>query len=199
MFGRAALPVLVVALAVLAGCVAGPVDSGGTATTETATESPSTTETESPTETTATPVDPAAPVDCGDAWVAFYGVGGDVQDRLWAPDAVSVGYTVPEETTLFFVAYVDGGYENGTVVGVERVRNRVEYPVTGDGMAVELDRSLSGERTVRVVAHADTDGDGEFDREVDGPCRSGDGGDDGLVRAGPSTFDFDEFAERTDG
>lgn len=200
-----------VALVATAGCVGlAPDDSPTTdstasgtttadpATTDPATTAPATTDlattepsdlrtTEAANSRTTVDVPPAT--DCGETWVSFYGVGGDVQDRLWDSDAVSVGYTVPGNASVFLVVYDGGSPENGTVLGVEHVEHATGYPVTADGHRVELDAALSGERTVSAVAHEDTDGDGEFDRTVDRACASG--GE--LVRAGPSTFDFDEF------
>lgn len=174
------LPLLaVVALAVAAGCAGfAPADPATTDSPTTASDA-------------GTTVDTPPVADCGETWISFYGVGGDVQDRFWAPDAVSVGYSVPGNASVFLVAYEGGSPENATVLGVERVEYETGYSVTADGHAVELDAALSGEHTVSVVVHEDTDGDGEFDRTVDRACAS----DGELVRAGPSTFDFDEFAD----
>lgn len=182
MLRRAALPILL-ALVVLAGCV-GFVPADGDTTTEGSTVQT----TEPPPKTT---VETPPPIDCGDLWVSFYAVGGDVQDRIWDPDVIRIGYTLPTDASVFFVAYENGTHENGTVLGVEHDWNDGDYPIAADGASVELGRPLSGEHTVSVVAHADADGDGEFDRQVDPACLN----DGELVRAGPSTFDFDEFAD----
>lgn len=182
MLRHAALPTLF-ALLVLAGCV-GFVPAHGDTTTESSTART----TEPPPKTT---VETPPPTDCGTLWVAFYAVGTDVQNRLWDPDTISIGYTVPGNASVFFVAYENGTHENGTVLGAEHVEHNTGYGVTADGAPVELDRTLSGEHTVSVVAHADADGDDEFDRRVDPACLN----DGELVQAGPSTFDFDEFAD----
>lgn len=179
-----------VGVVLLAGCVGVVPSDGGTASTT------STTPPTSGTPPTGTTADVPPPTDCGDVWVAFYAVGTDVQDRLWDPDAVSIGYTVPGGERVFFVAYEGGDHRNGTVIGVERVEYGSGYPVTADGAPVELDRPLSGEHAVSVVAHADSNGDGEFDRTRDRACLS----DGKLVTTGVRTFDFSAFGgETTEG
>ncbi|WP_132060470.1 hypothetical protein [Halorussus amylolyticus] len=186
MASRLALPVLLV-LVVLAGCVGvGP--TGDEPATETTEVSQATTE--APQTTVETP----PPTDCGDLWVSFYAVGGDVQDRTWSPDAVSIGYTVPGNASVFFVAYEGTSHENGTVLGARHVQHDTGYPVTADGARVSFDSALSGDHTVRVVAHTDADGDGEFDRTEDPACLS----DGSLAQTEAETFDFDDFAETTE-
>lgn len=131
------------------------------------------------------------PEDCGDTWVAFYAVGTDAQDRIWDADVISIGFTVPGNESVFFVVYEDGPDENGTILGTTHVEYDADYAVTADGKRVKLDSPLSGEHTVRVIAHEDSNGDGTFDRTTDSACLS----DGQLVQAGPTRFDFDEFAD----
>ena len=183
MIRRSVLPVLFACL-VLAGCLGFPPGDAET------TDSP----VSETTETTPRPaVETPPPTDCGDLGVSFYGIGGGAQSRMWDHDVVRIGYTLPTDASVFFVAYEGGTHENGTVLGVERDWNDGDYPVAADGAPVELDAPLSGERTISVIAHADADGNGEFDRGEDPACLN----DGELVRAGPSTFDFDEFGNET--
>lgn len=97
-----------------------------------------------------------------------------------------IGYTLPRNASVFFVAY-----ENGTVLGHTHATNEgVEYPIASDGDEVRLEKPLEGSHTIRVVAVADANGNGVFEPATDPPCRSDDGG---IVQAGPRTVDFDAF------
>lgn len=135
----------------------------------------------------------ASPTDCGDAWVSFYGVGTEVQDRLWDADAVSLGYTLPGGKGFLLVAYENGTYRNGTLLGTEHVEFDTGYGVTADGDTLTLDSALVGNHTVSVVIHRDENGNDEFDRAVDGACRN----DGQIVTTGPETLNFSAFGNET--
>ena len=179
---RALLVVLVVAVA---GCVGGP-----PATTDaTATPSPPKTglPTTGPTTTppTTQPSYLSPAVDCpGVEWVSFYAFSEHSRRDFWEPDTARIGYTIAGGTTVFFVAYVDG-----EVAGVEKTQFESGGSVTSDGSKVVLDEPLSGVHSIRIVAHADVDGDGEFDAETDRPCRN----DGDVVQTGVERLDFTEL------
>lgn len=152
-------------IVVLAGCLAGT-GIGGTPPT--------------PQPSTA----PGATSDGCPKWVSFYGLGSP-GETLWAPDEIAIGYTVPANTSVLFVAY-----ENGTVLGVNHVSTEgLEYGVTADGDRVSLGHALEGTHTLRVVAYRDVDANGEFDSGTDRPCKH----DGEVVDAGPKLIDFSEI------
>lgn len=166
MRARRTLGLVVLTLAVLtSGCLAGGV-------AETPTEAPQS----SPEER-----------DCA-AWVAFYGLSDPAQ-RTWAPDRVSIGYTVPPGASVLFVASVDGTVRGSTHVSTEGY----EHGITADGDGVPLDRALNGTHEIRVTAYRDVDGDGAFDAGTDEPCR-----DEGeRVRTDRQRIDFSQFHSDT--
>jgi len=179
----------VASLLLVAGCVSGTGLGQEATPTSSRTDSPTPTATPTPTPTvTPQPTD----TDCP-RWVSFYGLGGP-GDAGWAPDRVAIGYTVPADASVFFVAF-----EDATVVGTTHVTTEgLDYGVTADGDGIDLDAPMNGSHVIRVRAFADTDGNGEFDVGTDRPCR--DGGE--AVEAGPRRIDFDRFrggSTTTDG
>lgn len=176
----AVAPVVLAVLAATAGCL-----SGGPAAAPGSSTSDGTGPGEDPYATVdATPPDLGEPVDCGDrVWVALWGLS---EPRLWEPDLVRFGTYHPANTSLLYVAYVDG--EPAGAALLDR-----DAPVHVDGGAIDLAEPRSGERHLRVVVHRDADGDGEFNPAVDRPCA----GDDGPVRTGAVRVDFSRFATET--
>lgn len=185
---RALLALAVVALVATAGCLSGPLGSDSIEATETTTEP--TDATTAPTGSTGSPgtpgpsgidvrrADPATapdlaselpePTDCGDAgWVSYWGTGD--MDALWQePGELRVGWTVPANRSILFVAF-----DNATAVGTDHVQ--YDQPVTADGDAVPTN-ATTGEHRYAVVMVHDVDGDGEYDPGSDRPCAGDDGG-----------------------
>lgn len=190
--------ILAVLMIAAAGCVGSvPVaDDTRVPTTSPPTTPPPTTGPTTTSPGTTQPSFLAPAVECsGDEWVAFWGLGENSRQRFWEPDVARVGYTVPGDQTVFFVAYVDG-----EVAGVEDVYYEGNGSVTADGARVRLDEPLSGVHTIRVVAHQDSDGDGEFDAGTDRPCKN----DGEVVQTGVERLNFSELEgtstpERTTG
>lgn len=156
---------VVAGLLLFAGCLGGVVgpsnDTGSTPTT--------------------TANSPSACVDD----VSFWGLQGPTSERLWSPDRVRIGYTLPPNASVFFVAY-----EDDTVLGVTHARNGdPDYAIASDGDEIHLETALEGTHTIRVVAIADVNRNGEFDPGTDVPCHS----NGALAQAGPETIDFDRF------
>lgn len=140
----------------------------------------------SPAPTTGTPTASPAPATTNCAnFVSFYGLDSPGKTG-WAPDRIAIGYTVPANASVFFVAF-----EEGTVLGTTHVTTReVGYAVTADGDGIPLDEPLAGTHTVRVAAYADSNDNGQFDAGTDAPCRT----DGTPVEAGPRRIDFSTFA-----
>lgn len=76
-----------------------------------------------------------------------------------------------------------------TRIRIRRGTGRREV-LHGDGLEVELDTALSGVHTIRVVAHADVNGNEKFEPETDLPCRC----DGEVVQAGMERVNFSELA-----
>jgi hypothetical protein len=147
---------------------------------------PSTSPTPSPDKTpgptgTATLTEPQQPADqnCPET-VSFYSIGDHAG---WAPDNVNVGFYSPGDVDAFFVVL-----ENDSILGIERWSEGKAVHV--DGSTITLDQRLAGNHTIRVVAYADSNGDGEFHRGTDRPCYHQGTRD----QAGPTTFNFSSFA-----
>jgi hypothetical protein len=160
-----------VLLVVLAGCLSG---AGAPQTQPTVSPSPG------PDADTPTPVTDGCP-----SWVSFYGLG-DPAVSAWAPDRVAIGYTVPADANVLFVAF-----DKGSVVGTAHVSTTgLDHGVTADGDTLALEASLEGSHVIRVAAYRDADGNGQFDPETDPPCLA----DGEVVEAGPRRIDFDAVA-----
>lgn len=185
MTARSAIaPAVLAILAATAGCLSGlPAAEPGSATPDGpgAGEDPYAT-------VDASPPDLGEPVDCGDrVWVGLWGLS---DPSYWGPDVVRYGAYHPANTSLLYVAYVDG--EPAGAALLDR-----DDPVHVDGGTIELAEPLAGEHRLRLVVHRDADADGEFDPAVDRPCVADDGG---PVRTGAVTVDFSRLAtETTDG
>ena len=135
-----------------------------------------------------TPTTATSPSACVDD-VSFWGLQGSTTERLWSPDRVRIGYTLPPNASVFFVAY-----EDDTVLGVTHATNfDPDYAIASDGDVIGLKTALEGTHTIRVVAVADVNRNGEFDPATDVPCRS----NGALAQAGPETIDFDRFDGRS--
>jgi PGF-CTERM protein len=116
--------------------------------------------------------------------VSFCCYGG-TPDDFWDPNTVRYGARVPANSTVHFVVEI----ENGTYLG-NATMGPFEGAVVGDALELELDRELDGERTLRIVAYRDTNGNGTFDSGTDEPWRTDDGS---VVQAGPGTIDYGQF------
>ena len=179
MYQRSALVIALLLVLVLAGCLgASPWSTGTTSTV-----------TETPPQTTATPIESRTTCD-EQLWVAFYALSGSVHERIWSPDSVTIGYTLPGESSVFFVVY-----EHGEILETQHARNDAEHALTADGDRVTLDKPLSGEHTLNVVIHKDIDEDGTFDPAVDAACTN----DGELVQTGQATIDFDRLGTTRTG
>lgn len=120
--------------------------------------------------------------------VAFYGLDTP-GETAWAPNRIAIGYTVPANASIFFVAF-----EEGTVIGTTHVTTRdLEHGVTADGDGIPLDRRLTGSHMIRVGAYTDTNDNGQFDFGDDMPCKS----EGHPVEAGPRRVNFSSFTEPT--
>jgi|AntRauMinimDraft_4_1070384.scaffolds.fasta_scaffold00024_92 hypothetical protein len=168
---RTATAASLAALLLLAGCLSVGGPGGSTQPTSTTIQQSG----------TPTPVRDGCP-----SGLAFYGLGNP-GDFGWSTNEVAVGYTLPADSTALLVVL-----EDETVLGTVQVSNtNSDYAVAADGDTVLLDEPLAGSHEIRVVAYADSDGDGEFDASTDAPCH----GDDGtLVTTGSETVDFDDLA-----
>lgn len=111
--------------------------------------------------------------------VSFWG-----DDTHWEPDLARMYYTVPENTSIFFVAYVDG-----QVRGVKSVDRTDQEGIVLDGASISLNASFSGPHTVQIVAYTDTDRNGQFTPQTDRPCLV----DGELAQADPQIFNFSRF------
>jgi hypothetical protein len=85
--------------------------------------------------------------------------------ETWGSDEVRIGYELPANAAVVFVVY-----ENETVIGTAHADGGAGR-VGVDGDPIELDRSLDGRHSIRVVAYGDENGNGEFDAGTDQRCR----------------------------
>lgn len=171
----------------LAGCVSGTGGDQSQSPTPSPTEelSPQTTHEPSPTPST-TPGSLSAA--CPNS-VAFYGLDSP-GETAWAPDRIAIGYTVPANASVFFVAF-----EEGTVVGTTHVTTvNFDHGLTADGDGIPLEKRFTGSKMIHVGAYADTNANGKFDFGNDMPCKS----DGQPVEAGPRRINFSSFADTTD-
>jgi len=167
---------LLALLVLLAGCAttSGPGSEPGASPAE---STIATTETDGP---PPTPVPDllGEGVPCDDGlFVSLWGVN----EGFWEPDEVRTAYTLPQNTSILWVTYVDG-----SVRGVKH-HTEAEGGFTVDGASHQLNESFTGDHVVRVVGYDDANDNGRFDRGTDRPCL--DGGE--VVRAGPDVVDFD--------
>lgn len=119
--------------------------------------------------------------------VSFYGLGSP-GETAWEPDRIAIGYTVPANASVFFVAF-----EEGTVIGTTHVTTTDrEHGVTADGDGIPLENALTGSHMIRVGAYRDSNANGQFDFGTDSPCRS----DGNVVEAGPRRINFSTLQYR---
>ncbi|MFC7196562.1 hypothetical protein ACFQL4_21180 [Halosimplex aquaticum] len=169
---------------------ASPVETADIASTTPpdGTLTPSVTDTETPTRTptpvAATPVPLRAAAEPCDEnlWIGF----SDPQNSMggWTQRSVRVSYTLPANTSIFLVAYVDGELA-GTSFGADYGPGR--YHV--DGFGFDLDRSFTGPHLVQVVVYTDGNGNRRFDRGVGAPCLV----DGEVAQAGPARLDYSQY------
>ncbi|WP_135363141.1 hypothetical protein [Halosimplex halophilum] len=95
-----------------------------------------------------------------------------------------MSFTIPSNRSLFLVTYVDG-----EVASTYFRADIGEEVVTADGYPLDLRRSYSGTRAVQTVVYSDRNGNGEFDRDADGPCLV----DGSVVQAGPERLNFTAY------
>lgn len=159
-------------LLILAGCIAHPSAVGPTHQTPMATHS-------SP-----------ESGDCAE-WVSYYGLSGPSQ-TTWAPDRVSIGYTLPGDVTVLFVAFAG----DGTVLGAEYESTKgYDHGVTADGDGIQLEEPLEGEHVINVVAYQDVNDNERFDMGTDERCED----ENGVVETGAQTINFSRFDAADDG
>lgn len=192
--------VAVILLVVLVGCSAPAVQSSAPVTPSSDTSTPPGaavgtpvgTPTEYPTATTekarkptvsATPVSLASTgAPCNeDLWIGVWRPQNDKGG--WTQSTVRVSYTLPANTSIFLVTYVDGSLAD--------VSFRADLGDSGyhvDGFGVDLNRSLSGVHLVQVVVYTDENETGQFDRSTDHPCLV-----DGTVLQAGGTLDFSDY------
>ena len=114
---------------------------------------------------------------------------GLTSTTMWEPDSITMGYSTPgNEISGFFVVT-----ENETVHGVDYISHNTFF--NNDAYIIQLSTNLTGEHRLRVVYYNDSDGDAQFDPDVDKPCR-----DDGnIIATGNITHNFTETEDRTAG
>lgn len=156
----------------LAGCLSGfgpassPTQSPDEAAGSTATPPP----TEPP---------QAAALGCPET-LSFYRLG---DHAAWSPEEVTVGFYSPGNASAFFVVL-----ENDRILGTEQWSE--DRGVHVDGFSLTLEERLEGNHTIRVAAYADSNANGEFDRDTDRPCY-----DEGSrVQTDPTTVNFTSLA-----
>ncbi len=95
-----------------------------------------------------------------------------------------MSFTIPANTTLFLVAYVDG-----EVAGTSFHADTGDTITTAEGFRVNLQRSYSGLHVVQTVVYSDQNENGEFDRDIDAPCTV----NGSVVQAGPERMNFTAY------
>jgi hypothetical protein len=118
---------------------------------------------------------------CETASISYSESKNSVRTQTLDSNTLRLGYGLPANASVFFVAY-----ENGTVLGVKHITT--ESSVAATGVTFSLKTKLSGKHTVNVVVYEDTNENGAFDPNVDTICR-----DNGtMVQTGRETFNFNE-------
>lgn len=119
---------------------------------------------------------------CGRASVSYWGLNGSVEMQAWTQNTLRLKYVLPANVSVFFVAY-----ENNTILGIEHVNTTSS--VAADGEPFTLNTQLSGTHTVNVKLYEDTNGNGDFDPDVDTVCRH----NGAIVQTGTKTLNFSAF------
>lgn len=181
-----------VGTALLAGCNAPQEEEDSTPTptqTEASTPTPSPTPTaETPFHSPATPIAelPSSGIQCDDSLsLSFWGLN---DARFWTQDSVRVGYSLPPNTSVILVTYIDGSVSGVTYRNVTTSSGGVN----ADGDMLQLDTRLTGKHVVRTVVHHDQNDDGQFEPGTDLPCLV----DGEVVEAGPVEIDFSQVGEQ---
>ena len=121
------------------------------------------------------PVSQATATSSCPSGISFYGLGNDVEPFFWDADQVSIAVSIPRESNVTFVVL-----ENDTVLGTKTITNQFNDTAVHDGAQIRLDKSFSGNHTIRVVAFADG-----YHPDAE-PCTE----DGSIVQEGPETIDF---------
>ena len=122
---------------------------------------------------------------CDAASISYSGSEDSVRTQALDSNTLRLGYGLPANASVFFVAY-----ENGTVIGVKHVIT--ESSVAATGVTFSLKTQLSGEHTVNVVVYEDTNENGDFDPNVDTMCHN----NGTVVQTGTETFDFNRSSSK---
>lgn len=125
-------------------------------------------------------------VGCENASVSFWGLDDPNRMQTWSSDMLRLGYGLPANASVFFVAY-----ENDTIPGVIHVTT--DEAVAANGVTFTLNTKLSGVHTINVKVYEDTNGNGDFNPNVDTACRH----DGTEVQTGPTTLNFNKFNSST--
>lgn len=119
---------------------------------------------------------------CENASVSYWGLDDPNRSQTWASDTLRLGYGLPANVSVFFVAY-----ENDTVLGVIHIST--DESVAADGDTFTLNTKLSGMHTVNVKMYTDTNGNGAYEAGTDAVCRQN--GD--VVQTGAVSLNFSKF------
>lgn len=102
----------------------------------------------------------------------------------WTQRSVRVSYTLPANTSVFLLAYVDG---EPAGVSFDADYGTGRYHV--DGFGFDLERAFTGSHLVQVVVYTDENENGQFDSGVDSPCLV----DGEVLQAGPTRLNYTRY------
>lgn len=123
-------------------------------------------------------------VVCENASVSYWGLDDPNRSQTWASDTLRLGYGLPANVSVFFVAY-----ENDTILGTTHITT--DESVAADGDTFTLNTSLSGTHTVNVKLYTDTNGNGTYDPGTDAVCRQSEEGN--VIQTGAVSLNFSAF------
>lgn len=121
-------------------------------------------------------------MECENVSVSYWRINDTNRTQTWSPDTLRLGYGLPANMSVFFVAY-----ENDTILGVNHVTT--DEAVVADGSTLRLNSELSGSHTVHVKVYHDTNENGDFDSQSDSVCHL----DGNEIRTRTATLNFSEF------
>lgn len=121
-------------------------------------------------------------MECENVSVSYWRLNDANQTQTWSPDTLRLGYGLPANVSVFFVAY-----ENDTILGVNHVTT--DEAVVADGSTLRLNSELSGSHKVHVKVYHDTNENGDFDSQSDSVCHL----DGKEIRTRAATLNFSEF------
>lgn len=125
---------------------------------------------------------------CGDVnEISFYALG-EIADNIWTRNSIWVDLTLETTAQVRLVAV-----ENGSTLGVTRVKLTTADSTLSQTKYITLSSSLSGEHTIQVIAYPAIGEDSEFDRESIEPCRN----ENGVIQTEPTTINFSDFPQGT--